>query len=93
MWRRDLGRALALCWRRRRQLLLREQRLELRETAVHRHEVVAETHERRLVFRGAGHDPRPAKARTVRVSSSPLLRSVAAAPQQRGDVRLENDRC
>ena len=63
LWRRDLGRALALCWRRRRQLLLREQRLELCETAVHRHEVVAETHERRLVLRGAGHDdPRPAKA-------------------------------
>ena len=54
---RNLGRALPLRWR-RRQLLLREQRLELRETAVHIHEIVAEPHERRLVFRGARHDPR-----------------------------------
>ena len=51
---RDLGHALPLRWG-SRQLLPREQRLELCETAVHLHEVVAEPHERRLVLRSAGH--------------------------------------
>ena len=52
---RDLGHALPLRWG-SRQLLPREQSLELCETAVHLHEVVAEPHQRRLVLRRAGHD-------------------------------------
>lgn len=68
----NLGRALPLRWR-RRQLLLREQRLELRETAVHIHEIVAEPHERRLVFRGAGHGLGGAKARTGKLEAYTIV--------------------
>ena len=64
---RDLGHALPLRWG-SRQLLPREQRLELCETAVHLHEVVAEPHERRLVLRSAGHDRAEARRRSAVVA-------------------------
>ena len=63
---RDLGHALPLRWG-SRQLLPREQRLELCETAVHLHEVVAEPHERRLVLRSAGHPCRRGAKRSSAV--------------------------